>query len=90
MIRSNNRSRSFLLCFQHESFQLNKEILDFVWTVFEAIPSLKEGKINWLNYKTGNKNVIFKMDADNASESVEIKIARAVVDLQQDLNQSFV
>ena len=49
------------------------------WTIFGQYiaPQLSaEGlKINWVNYKTGIKNLYFRMEADKRSASIAIEIA---------------
>ncbi len=40
----------------------------------KPVPSSWKEKVNWLNYKTGVKDVYFRMDADNASASIGIEL----------------
>jgi hypothetical protein len=40
-------------------------------------------KINWMNYKTGVKNVFFKMNADNKFANIAIELTHADVEVQQ-------
>lgn len=49
----------------------------------KPVPSLDGEKINWLNYRTGVKDVIFKMDADNKTASISIEIIHADLQVQQ-------
>jgi hypothetical protein len=46
------------------------------WTSFgrylAPVPSSEGSKINWVNYKTGVKDIYFKMEADNSSASISI------------------
>jgi hypothetical protein len=48
------------------------------WTMFgrymKPVPSSWKDKVNWLNYKTGIKDVFFSMDADNESASIGIEL----------------
>lgn len=48
------------------------------WTAFgqymSPVLSADGEKINWLNYKTGEKDVYFRMDADNKTASVGIEL----------------
>lgn len=57
------------------------------WTTFGQYiaPQLSaEGlKINWINYKTGLKNVYFKMDADKRTASIAIEITHSDPGLQE-------
>ena len=49
------------------------------WTAFgrymSPVPSADGSKINWINYKTGVKNLFFRMDVTNNSESIAIVVA---------------
>ena len=57
------------------------------WTVFGQylFPQLSaEGlKINWINYKTGIKNLHFKMDADSKTASIAIEITHPDAGIQE-------
>lgn len=68
---------------RHEASQLRKEF----WTAFghymKPVPSAEGEKINWLNYKTGIKHVLFRMDAGNRSAAVSIEITHTDKDIQQ-------
>ena len=68
---------------RHESSQLRKEF----WTVFgyymKPVPSAEGEKINWLNYKTDVKHVLFRIDAGSNLASVAIEISHADTDIQQ-------
>jgi hypothetical protein len=49
------------------------------WIAFgkymSPIPSASGLLTNWINYKTGVKNIFFRLDADNSSARVSIEIA---------------
>lgn len=49
------------------------------WTAFGQYMSLhlsaEGGKVNWINYKTGEKNIYFRMNADSKTASIGIEIA---------------
>ncbi|WP_297816222.1 DUF4268 domain-containing protein [Segetibacter sp.] len=68
---------------KQEASQLRKEF----WTVFgqymKPVPSFEGEKVNWLNYKTGEKDVLFKMEADNKMATIAIEIAHADLEIQQ-------
>ena len=40
-------------------------------------------KISWLNYKTGEKNIFFRMHADNKGAAIAIELAHTDTDIQQ-------
>jgi hypothetical protein len=48
------------------------------WTSFgqymKPIPSAWKDKVNWLNYKTGIKDIFFRMHADNKQASIGIEL----------------
>lgn len=49
------------------------------WTNFgqymKPVPSASALPVNWINYKTGNRHIYFKMDADNTRAVISIEIA---------------
>ena len=49
------------------------------WTIFgqymKPVPSASGLPVNWINYKTGIRNIHFKMDADNTSAVIAITIS---------------
>ena len=57
------------------------------WTTFgqymSPILSAEGEKINWINYKTGEKNISFRMYADNKKASIAIEISHKDKDIQQ-------
>ena len=56
------------------------------WTAFgkymSPVLSADGEKINWINYKTGEKDIYFRMDADSKMASIGIEIAHKDLDLQ--------
>jgi hypothetical protein len=59
---------------RQEAAQLKQEF----WTAFGQYmaPVLSAGgeKINWINYKTGEKNIVFRMEADAKKASIAIEL----------------
>ncbi len=51
------------------------------WTVFgkymKPVPGTGDEAINWLNYKTGIRNIYFKMDADLQKATISIELRHA-------------
>jgi hypothetical protein len=49
------------------------------WTNFgqymKPVPAASGLLVNWINYKTGIRNIHFKMDADNTKASIAIEIS---------------
>lgn len=68
---------------KHEAAQLKKEF----WTSFgqymKPVPSAEGETINWINYKTGEKNISFKMHADNKTAVIAIELNHSDAEIQQ-------
>lgn len=68
---------------KQEAAQLKKEF----WTAFgqymTPVLSAEGEKVSWLNYKTGEKNVFFKLEADNKTATAAIELSHSDVDIQQ-------
>lgn len=68
---------------RQEASQLKQEF----WTVFgqyiKPILSAEGEIINWVNYKTGEKNIAFRMNADNKKAGIAIEFTHKDKDIQQ-------
>lgn len=68
---------------RQEASQLKQEF----WTAFgqymSPIFSAEGEKVNWINYKTGEKNITFRMHADNKKASIAIELNHKDKDIQQ-------
>jgi hypothetical protein len=68
---------------RQEASQLRQEF----WTTFgqymSPVLSAEGEKVNWINYKTGEKNIAFRMHADNRKAVVEIELSHNDEDIQQ-------
>ena len=68
---------------KQEAAQLKKEF----WTAFGQymMPVLSAAgeKVSWVNYKTGEKNIFFRMQADNQKAVVAIELTHSDKDIQQ-------
>ncbi len=57
------------------------------WTAFgqylAPLPSAEGEKINWVNYKTGEKDIRFRMEADNRKATIAIEISHRDAGIQQ-------
>ena len=57
------------------------------WTAFgqhmNPVLSADGEKLNWVNYKTGEKNIAFRMEADNRKASISIELSHKDADIQQ-------
>lgn len=68
---------------KQEASQLRKDF----WTSFgqymSPVLSAEGEKVSWLNYKTGEKNIFFRMHADNKGAAIAIELAHTDTDIQQ-------
>lgn len=68
---------------KQEASQLRQEF----WTIFgqymRQVLSPEGEKINWTNYKTGEKDIAFKMHADNKTAVIAIELAHKDKEIQQ-------
>lgn len=68
---------------RQETSQLKKEF----WTTFgqymKPVPTANGETVNWINYKTGDKNIQFRLDADNKSAIVAIEVNHADAGLRE-------
>ena len=68
---------------KQEASQLKKEF----WTAFgqymQPILSAEGEKVNWINYKTGEKDVYFRMNADSKKASIAIELTHKDAGLRQ-------
>ena len=75
---------------RQEAAQLKQEF----WTAFgqylSPVLSAEGERINWINYKTGEKNIFFRLHADNKNASVSIELTHKDRDIQQLYFEQFV
>jgi len=68
---------------RQETSQLRKEF----WTAFgqymQPIFSADGEKVNWINYKTGEKDIYFRMHADNKRAGIAIELTHKDAGLRQ-------
>ena len=68
---------------KQEVAQLKKEF----WTAFgqymTPVMSAEGEKISWVNYKTGEKNISFRMHVDNKNSVIAIELNHKDKDIQQ-------
>lgn len=59
---------------RQQASQLKQEF----WTAFgqymAPVLSAEGEKVNWVNYKTGEKNIVFRMHADNKSAYISLEL----------------
>lgn len=59
---------------KQEESAIRQEFWTTMGKYLSPIPSSTGNKVNWINYKTGIKNIQFKMDADKREAVVRIEI----------------
>lgn len=68
---------------KEEASKIKKEF----WTAFgqymKPIPSSEGDRINWINYKTGIKNISFKMQVDNIEARIGIEFSHGETIIRQ-------
>lgn len=68
---------------REEAGQLKREF----WTTFgqylRPVPSAEGKKVNWVNYKTGYRDMYFRMDADKKRAYIGVVFQQKDLDLQQ-------
>ena len=68
---------------REEASRLRQEF----WTAFglymQPILSADGEKVNWINYKTGEKGLAFRMQADNHSASIAIELTQRDAGIRQ-------
>jgi len=75
---------------KQEVAQLKKEF----WTAFgqymTPVMSAEGEKISWVNYKTGEKNIAFRLEADNKKANVTIELSQPDTGIQQLYFEQFI
>lgn len=68
---------------KQQASQLKQEF----WTVFgqymAPVLSTEGERVNWVNYRTGEKDIYFKMGADNKAASIAIEMTHKDAGIQQ-------
>lgn len=74
---------------KEEAFQIRKKF----WTSFgqymKLQPSASGEKVNWINYKTGIKDLYFKTDVDNKSARIAIEMTQKDHEMQELMVEQF-
>jgi hypothetical protein len=68
---------------RQESAKLKQEFWTVLGKYLAPIPSSEEEKINWMNYKTGEKDIYFKMNADTEKASISIELTHKDLVIQE-------
>ena len=68
---------------KQEASQLRQEFWATFGQYMSPIVSAEGEKINWVNYKTGEKDISFRMHADNKKAIIAIEVNHKDKDIQQ-------
>lgn len=67
---------------KQEASRLRQEFWTALGQYLSLLQSAEGLNINWMNYKTGEKDIYFRLNADHKKASVEVTIAHKDVGLQ--------
>ncbi|TDG36697.1 DUF4268 domain-containing protein [Pedobacter changchengzhani] len=62
---------------KEETARLRQQFWISFGQYMKPVPSVEGLRINWINYKTGVKNIYFKMDADARSARISIQLTHS-------------
>jgi flagellar basal body-associated protein FliL len=68
---------------KQEAAFLNQKFWTSLGQYLAPIPSSEGEKINWINYKTGEKDIRFLMVAENDQAKISITLSHKDIDLQK-------
>src|SRR3954462_6880339 len=74
---------------KQQASKLRQEFWTTLGQYMSPIPSAEGEKVNWVNYKTGEKHVFFKMHTNNRDASIFIEVAHLEAGIQQLYFQQF-
>ena len=75
---------------REQASAIKREFWTSLGTYLAPYRSSEGNRVNWLNYKTGLKNVYFRMDADKRKASIAIEITHADEGIQELFFEQFV
>ena len=68
---------------KQEAAQLKQEFWTALGQYLSPIFSAEGEKVNWVNYKTGEKDIHFRMHADNKKAAIGIELTHKDAGIQQ-------
>jgi hypothetical protein len=68
---------------RQEASKLRQEFWTTLGQYLSPILSSEGEKVNWISYKTGEKNIAFRMHADNKQAIIAIELNHKDADIQQ-------
>ena len=74
---------------KREASRLRQEFWTTLGQYMSPILSAEGEKINWINYKTGEKHISFRMHADNKKASIAVELSHKDKEIQQIIFEQF-
>ena len=68
---------------RQEASKLRQEFWASFGQYMTPVLSADGERINWINYKTGEKDIAFRMNADNKKAIISIELTHADIEIQQ-------
>jgi hypothetical protein len=75
---------------KQEAATLKREFWTILGKYLAPIPSSEEEKVNWMNYKTGEKDIYFRMNADTKKASISIELTHKDPGIQEIYYRHFI
>ncbi|WP_231490190.1 DUF4268 domain-containing protein [Pedobacter sp. Leaf170] len=67
---------------KEEAARLRQQFWISFGQYMKPVPSASGSTVHWINYKTGVKNIFFKMDADNKKASISIQLTHSDIGIR--------
>jgi len=67
---------------KEEAARLRQQFWISFGQYMKPVPSASGSTVHWVNYKTGVKNIFFKMDVDNKRATIAIQLTHADQDIR--------
>ncbi|WP_293311859.1 DUF4268 domain-containing protein [Pedobacter sp. UBA5917] len=74
---------------KEESARLRQQFWISFGQYMKPVPSAGGSTVNWTNYKTGVKNIFFKMDVDNKKAFISIQLSHHDADIRHLIFEQF-
>ncbi|KQM63868.1 hypothetical protein ASE74_11900 [Pedobacter sp. Leaf216] len=74
---------------KEESARLRQQFWISFGQYMKPVPSASGSTVNWTNYKTGVKNIFFKMDVDNKKAFISIQLSHSDADIRHLIFEQF-
>ncbi len=75
---------------KQQASELKREFWASFGLYMAPVLSADGDKVSWINYKTGQKGIFFKMEAGNGSASIAIELSHTDMEIQQFYFEQFI